>query len=158
MTGNYLGILEESLQKKSIVLDEIMKYNNAQEQLLRDEKFSLEELDGNMDQKDKLIQKLTELDEGFETLYGRVREQLNANKDAYKTQILRMQELIARITEKSISVQAQEDRNKKLIEDHFQKQRSQIRQGKKASKAAYGYYKSMSNSNVVPSQFMDQKK
>ena len=78
MTGNYLGILEESLQKKSIVLDEIMKYNNAQEQLLRDEKFSLEELDGNMDQKDKLIQKLTELDEGFETLYGRVREQLNA--------------------------------------------------------------------------------
>ena len=35
MTGNYLEILEESLRKKSAVLDEIMKYNDAQEQLLK---------------------------------------------------------------------------------------------------------------------------
>ena len=51
MTGNYLEILEESLRKKSAVLDEIMKYNDAQEQLLKEKNFSLEELDANMDQK-----------------------------------------------------------------------------------------------------------
>ena len=158
MTGNYLEILEESLRKKSAVLDEIMKYNDAQEQLLKEKNFSLEELDANMDQKDILIQKLTELDEGFEVLYGRIRDQLAENKEAYKEQIKQMQELIAQITEKSVSVQAQEARNKKLIEDHFQKERSQLGQGKRASKAAYGYYKNMSNSNVVSSQFMDQKK
>ena len=141
MTGNYLEILEESLRKKSAVLDEIMKYNDAQEQLLKEKNFSLEELDANMDQKDILIQKLTELDEGFEALYGRIRDQLAENKEAYKEQIKQMQELIAQITEKSVSVQAQEARNKKLIEDHFQKERSQLGQGKRASKAAYGYYK-----------------
>ncbi len=158
MINNYLEILEESLQKKSAVLDEIMAYNNAQENLLKEDKVSMEALDANMDQKDRLIGKLTELDEGFEALYERIRDQLSGNKDAYKPQIRRLQELISQVTEKSVSVQAQEARNKKLVEDYFLKERNQLRQGKKASKAAYGYYKSMSNSNVVPSQFMDQKK
>lgn len=158
MTGNYLDILEESLCKKSAVLDEILEYNNAQERLLKQDKVSLEELDENMNQKDILVQKVTELDEGFETLFDRIRDQLQANKELYSEQIRRLQGLIAQVTEKSVSVQAQEARNKKLIEDYFAVERDQLRQGKKASKAAYGYYKSMSNSNAVPPQFMDQKK
>lgn len=158
MTSNYLEILEESLRKKSAVLDEITEYNNAQEKLLREEKISMEDLDANMDQKDGLIQRLTGLDEGFEALYGRVKDQLADNKDAYREQIRRMQELIMQITEKSVSVQAQEARNKKLIEEHFLKERNQLRHEKKASKAAYGYYKNMSNSGAMLSQFMDQKK
>ncbi len=158
MINNYLEILEDSLRKKSVVLDEIKEYNNNQEQLLKSENLSMEDLDANMEQKDGLIQKLTELDEGFETLYGRIKEQLSGSKDTYKVQIKRLQELISQITEKSVSVQAQEARNKKLIEDYFLREKSQIRQGKKASKAAYGYYKSMSNSGAMSSQFMDQKK
>ena len=158
MINNYLEILEDSLQKKSAVLDEIIEYNRDQEQLLKSEKVSMEDLDANMEQKDGLIQRLTELDEGFEALYGRIKEQLSDNKDSYKREIKRLQELIAQITEKSVSVQAQETRNKKLIEDYFVREKSQIRQGKRASKVAYGYYKSMSNGGTAPSQFMDQKK
>lgn len=60
----------------------------------------MEELDANMEQKDGLIQKLTALDDGFETLYERVKEQLSTNKDAYKNQIKRIQELITKVTEK----------------------------------------------------------
>ena len=158
MIDNYLDILEESLRKKSVVLDEIIEYNNAQECLLKQEKISLEDLDENMNQKDILVQRVTELDEGFETLFERIREQLQANRDLYREQIVRLQGLIAQVTEKSVSVQAQEARNKKLIEDYFAAERGQLRQGIKASKAAYGYYKSMSNSNALPPQFMDQKK
>ena len=73
---NYLGILEESLKKKVLVLDEIEDYTTNQESLLKQEKVSMEELDANMEQKDGLIQKLTALDDGFETLYERVKEQL----------------------------------------------------------------------------------
>ncbi len=158
MIESYLDILEESLRKKSVVLDEIIEYNNAQECLLKQEKISLEDLDENMNQKDILVQRVTELDEGFETLFERIREQLQANRDLYREQIGRLQGLIAQVTEKSVSVQAQEARNKKLIEDYFAAERGQLRQGIKASKAAYGYYKSMSNSNALPPQFMDQKK
>lgn len=158
MIGNYLDILEESLNKKSAVLDEILEYNSGQERLLKQEKVSLEELDENMNQKDILVQKVTELDEGFESLFNSIREQLRANKDLYREQIRRLQGLIAQVTEKSVSVQAQEARNKKLIEGYFIAEKDQLQQGRKASKAAYGYYKSMSNSNAMPPQFMDQKK
>lgn len=82
MIENYLEILEKSLEKKILVLDEIEDYTVKQESLLKKEKVSMEELDANMEQKDGLIRKLTDLDEGFETLYDRVKEQLNTNKDA----------------------------------------------------------------------------
>ena len=158
MIENYLGILEESLQKKSAVLDEIGEYNSAQEQLLKGESLSLEALDDNMEKKDALIQKLMDLDAGFESLYARISEQLLTNKDAYKAQIARLQQLIQQVTEKSVSIQAQEARNKKLVDDYFAKERNRLRQGRQSSKAAYGYYKSISNSNTVSPQFMDQKK
>ncbi len=158
MIKNYLEIMEDSLKKKLAVLDEIIEYNSGQEKLLRQEKISLDELDANMSQKDELIQKLLKLDEGFETLYERIREQLLGNKTAYKEQIKRLQDLISLVTEKSVTVQAQETRNKKLVESYFAKEKSQIGQGRQASKVAYDYYKSMSNANVVPPQIMDQKK
>lgn len=158
MMDNYLMILEESLLKKLKVLDEIAVYNQEQEKLLKKEKVSLEELDENMNHKDELIQRLTELDEGFETLYERVREQLLVNKDAYKEQILKLQQMISQVTEKSVSIQAQEARNKRLIDDYFKKERSQLRQNRQSSKAAYNYYKNVNNTNVVMPQMMDQKK
>lgn len=153
---NYLEILTDSLKKKSKVLDEIMRYNSDQENLLRQESISLEELDANMELKDGLIQKLVQLDDGFETLYERIKEQLLTQKDQYKAQIGQMQELISEITEKSVSIQAQEARNKGMIENYFARERGQLRQSRQVSKAAYGYYKSMSNG--VSSQLLDQKK
>ena len=158
MMDNYLGILEESLQKKLKVLEEITVYNQEQEQLLKKEKVSLEELDKNMEQKDELIVKLSGIDEGFETLYERIKEQLLANKDAYREQISKLQQMISQITEKSVSIQAQEARNKKLIEDYFRNERNQIRQNRQSSRAAYNYYKSVNNTNVAMPQMMDQKK
>ena len=139
MMDNYLGILEESLQKKLKVLEEIAVYNKEQEQLLRKESVSLEELDENMSHKDELIQKVTALDEGFETLYERIKEQILTHKDDYKEQIRKLQQLISQVTEKSVSIQAQEARNKKLIEDYFKKERSQLRQNRQSYKAAYNY-------------------
>ena len=153
---NYLEILTDSLKKKSKVLDEIMRYNSDQENLLRQESISLEELDANMELKDGLIQKLVQLDDGFETIYERIKEKLLTQKDQYKAQIGQMQELISEITEKSVSIQAQEARNKGMIENYFARERGQLRQSRQVSKAAYGYYKSMSNG--VSSQLLDQKK
>ena len=57
MIDNYLKILEDSLCKKLTVLDEIAEYNVAQEELLKKEELSIDELDENMEQKDVLIKK-----------------------------------------------------------------------------------------------------
>ncbi len=154
---NYLRILEESLRKKTALLDEIGAYNDAQEKLLKQEKISLEELDENMDRKDELIRKVTELDEGFEALYDRIKDQLLSNKDAYRQQISVLQGLISQVTDKSVAVQAQESRNKKLMEQFLLKERIQLGQNRRTSKAAYDYYKSMSRTAAMSSQIMDQK-
>lgn len=155
---NYLKILEDSLQKKLSVLEEISQYNQDQEKLLKKQDVSLEELDNNMSKKDELIEKLTGLDQGFETLYERIKEQLLGGKDAYKAQIKKLQDLISQVTERSVSIQAQEARNKKLIEKYFAEEKAQLKHDRQTSKAAYNYYKNMSNTSVMPPQYMDQKK
>ena len=158
MIENYLTILEDSLRQKVNVLDEISECNTAQEQLLKQESLSLEEFDEYVDKKDVLIQKLNKLDEGFDSLYEKIREQLLKDKEAYKAQISRIQQLISQVTEKSVSIQAQEARNRKAVEYYFANEKQQLRQSRQSSKAAYDYYRSMNNANVVPPQFMDKKK
>ena len=158
MIKNYLQILEDSLVKKSEVLDQIIAYNKEQEELLKKEDVSLEELDENMAKKDEFIQSLLQLDEGFESLYEKIREQLLGNKALYAQQIRRLQELISGVTDKGVAIKAQEARNKQLVENYFAREKKQLRQGRQTSKAAYDYYKNMNNVNVVPPQIMDQKK
>lgn len=154
---NYLKILEESLRKKLQVLDEIQVYNEKQKQVFQSDSVELDEFDAAVEEKGKLIEQISKLDEGFEVLYSNVAKELEGNKEKYVTQIQTLKQLVQQVTEKGVSIQAQEARNKALIESYFAKEREQIRQGRQASKAAYDYYKNMSNTNTVPPQFLDSK-
>lgn len=158
MTNQYLTILQESMEEKSKVLDEIQLYNEKQYQMFKEEQVSLNDFDQYVEEKGNLIDQLVKLDEGFEALYEKIGEEVVAQKELYAEQIKNLQALITDVTEKSVSVQAQEARNKTLIEQYFKKQRQEIKKSKQNTKAAYGYYKSMSNINTVDPQFMDQKK
>ncbi|MBD5478565.1 MAG: flagellar protein FliT [Lachnospiraceae bacterium] len=154
---NYLKILEESLRKKLQVLDEIQAYNEKQKQVFQSDSVELDEFDAAVEEKGKLIEQISKLDEGFEVLYSNVAKELEGNKEKYVTQIQTLKQLVQQVTEKGVSIQAQEARNKALIESYFAREREQIRQGRQASKAAYDYYKNMSNTNTVPPQFLDSK-
>ena len=157
MTENYLNILEESLQKKLQVMAKIQDYNLRQQEIFRSDNVELDKFDEYVAEKGALIDELTALDNGFETLYGKVAEELADNRERYAEQIKRLQELVSRVTEESVGIQAQEARNKKLVEDYFRRERNNLNRNRKSSKAAYDYYKSMSQTNVVPPQFMDNK-
>ena len=158
MTENYLTLLEESLQKKLQVLEEIQQYNLKQQELFQSETADLERFDEAVEEKGKLIEKLTALDNGFESLFSKVKEELENNRDKYQDQIRRLKKLVEEVTEASVSVQAQEARNKTLIEEYFRKERENIRSGRRSSKAAFDYYKNMNRSSVVMPQLMDKKK
>lgn len=155
---NYLSVLEDSLRRKVVVLDDIIALSVEQEKLLKQEKLDLEAFDELIDKKDELSEELTRLDDGFESLYGRIKNQLQNGKDAYRTQIAAMQKLITEITEKTVSVQAKEERNKELLSNQLAELRQDLNQNRRTSKAAYDYYKNMSNAGAMMSQFMDQKK
>lgn len=158
MIENYLDILADSLQKKLIVLNKIEDENNQQAQMLKSDSFPYDEFDAAIDRKGELIEELTALDDGFDALYQRIREQLQDNRDKYKGQIAGLQKLVKEVTDKSVAVQAQEARNKQLVEAAFAKEKGSVKFSKLNSKAAYGYYKNMSKGNVVIPQFMDKKK
>ena len=158
MLNQYLTILIESLQKKSKVLEDISAYNERQSQLFKSGDASLESFDGLVEEKGKLIDALVKLDEGFETLYERIAEEVVTNKDLYADQIRQLQEWIKKVTDRSVAIQAQEARNKDLVENYFRRQKEQLKSKKQSSQAAINYYKNMSRTSVVPPQFLDSKK
>ena len=155
---NYLSVLEDSLKKKLQILDELTDYTMQQQELLKVEELDYEAFDRLVDQKDPLIQRIMELDQGFETVYDRIKEQLLGNKEQYAVQIRALQSLIGELTDKSVKLQTMEQRNKSAIEQQFRKSREKIRQGRQNKQAALNYYKNMNNANYVPPQFLDDKK
>lgn len=158
MTENYLTLLEESLKRKLEVMGDIQEYNLRQQELFQSGNADLDKFDEYVAEKGELIERLTALDNGFERLYANVAGQLQGNRQQYAEQIARLKKLVGEVTDTSVAIQAQEARNKKLIEDYFHKEKDGIRMGRKSSKAAIGYYKTMSKSAVVPPHFMDSKK
>ena len=151
-------ILVESLEKKSRILDEIIKENEAQEILFKQDQLDMEALDASADRMGELAEKLELLDEGFEAVYDRTRQELIDNKSAYRQEIRRMQELIAVITEKVVGINAARMRNKTQAENQFKKSRQQIGRATSKMKASQNYYNSMNRLNFVDPQFYDNKK
>ncbi len=158
MINNYLAVLQESLEKKNAILDEIQAANRAQSELFKAEKLDLQKFDSYVEQKDAYIKELEALDEGFETLYHNVKQELQQNKSQYAEQIKRMQRLIGEITEKSVSIQAQESRTRDMVTAYFKNERQALGQGRRSSKAAMGYYQNLNKANQEASRIMDLKK
>ena len=158
MNKQYVTALEESLEKKIRVLDEIYRISQLQTEILDKKPMDFERFDAYVDDKDICIEKLDKLDEGFEILYERVGQELKENRAAYEKQILHMQQMITEITDKSVAIQTLEERNRKAVAEVFSDERKELGQGKRSLNVAMNYYRNMSGTNVVPPQYMDKKK
>ncbi|MBP5265389.1 MAG: flagellar export chaperone FlgN [Lachnospiraceae bacterium] len=158
MTDNYVLILRESLEKKVEILEHIQAENRKQKQVLEDANSDVDEFEATLDYKASLVDQIVKLDDGFETLFARVEEELQANKETYNEEIQRMQELIRQITDLSTAVQAQEKENEKLAKAKFAYVRKQVQKVRKSQKAVNNYYQSMRGDSVYQPQFMDKSK
>ncbi|WP_022765817.1 hypothetical protein [Butyrivibrio sp. XPD2006] len=153
-----LDMLEESLEKKLSILSKIEEQCERQKQILNDaEHVGLDAFDETVEAKESLIDEILSLDNGFQSLFDRVKEEVGENKEKYADQIGRMQNLIQEISAKSASIEAAEHRNKRLAEKYFSSAREHMNQSKNSSSAAFNYYQTMSNYKNVPPQFMDKK-
>ncbi len=158
MVSSSLDMLEESLIKKIDIMKKIQDENARQKAILSDpEQVDMQALDETLDNKGNYIDKLNSLDEGFQTLFDSVKQQVGDNKELYAGQIRRMQNLIREITGLSASIEAEEHRNKKLAEKYFSIAREQMNQSRHSSAAAFNYYQTMNNFKNIPPQFMDKK-
>ncbi len=156
-TGNYLQIMIDSLIKKKDILQKIVEYNTEQESILKEAEFNGDAFQKNMELKSECIDELNRLDEGFQMVYDRVKEDVQMYKQNYKSDIERLQQLIREVTSLSAAIQTQEARNKLQVERRFRQLREETKTAKRSMSMANQYYKNMAQISSEP-QFMDKKK
>lgn len=158
MNQSSAQILLQSLEKKNALLDRMISINGEQESILKEEAFDMDAFDEAINRQSACLDELDKLDRGFEAVYDRVREELMHNKERYRAEIAGMKEQIQQITDKIITINAGNMRNKMLAENQFKKRRLAIGSGASKNRAASNYYNSMNNLNYVSPQFYDSKK
>lgn len=154
---SYIDMMIDSLNKKIVLLEKISEYNDMQKQAVNADVFDADDFDGLVEEKNKIILEINKLDDGFETVYDRIKEELQQNKAAYADEIQVMQECIGRIVGLTSSIEAEEKRIRAEVEKQFSKLKQNIKETRKNSAAVSSYYKSMAKVDTEP-QFMDRKK
>ena len=158
----YVNILSDSLRKKLDVLQELFSLTKKQNEILSEkdtEKVDIDGFDRAFEEKDKLIKKMQELDNGFDSVYKKVGSFLAENKQEYKQDILQMQNLIRTITNIGMELESLEQQNKTKFNTYIRNKRHAINDFKQSNRVATSYYQNMSNQHRVwQSHFLDQKK
>lgn len=155
---DYLSVLEESLVKKTTILQALLEASQSQTALAEGEGFDLDAFEETMDQKESLLLQLEELDAGFDSVFQKVEAEIKKNKEQYKNEIQNLQQLIRKCTDLGVEIQTTEERNKAKLAVKFADQQREMREVKTSNKVATTYYKAMSKSASTDSYFMDQKK
>ena len=156
-TENYLQIMTSSLEKKKKILQDIVDYNVEQGRIVTSGEFDGDKFQKNMENKAECIDMLNTLDEGFQSVYDRVKADVEMYKQNYKADIQRLQQLIKEVSALSATIQAQESRNKLQIERKFSELKQETKTAKRSVSMANKYYQNMSRVSSEP-QFMDHKK
>lgn len=153
----YVRMMLDVLNKKETHLIKLLELTKEQEALLKADEFNEAEFELLIDKKGGHLRKLEEVDQGFQSVYNRVAEEMKTNKEAYKEQILEMQGLITRVTDLGVELSALEEKNKAALEIKLQNRKQTIRQFKVSKQTASTYYKNMIGMQTGASYFMDQK-
>ena len=161
MKNSYVNLLIESLEDKIKVLDEIIKTDAEQADILKEPEIDLDELRENQEKIGELAGKLDKLNDGFESVYSKVRNELQDNMDLYRDEIKKMQELITVITDKSVKIEAEQSRNKSSAGRFFKDKRKELSDRRNAVQKINLYANQMHSAipkGQADAAFLDKKK
>lgn len=154
----YLHILLDTLKKKRKVLEDIYEITRHQAEIMKEESIQTEALDESMDKKAECLKVLNQLDDGFEMLYAKVREELQASPGSYQEEVMQLKQLVNLVMDLSVSIQALEQKNKMSMERYFLRHRKNIQTCRSSQKRVNEYYNAMTGLNPHQSFFLDSKK
>ena len=158
MIGQKLDLLSCNLKKKDELLAKMGEVLDKQLQLLNVSDVQLEELDLCMEMHGNLTEELERLNAEADSLYEYLQKTDISSEANNASKIAHIKELLSQITTDFDNLQEKEKDTRRRMDVFFQKERKNFGDGRRSSKAALDYYKSMNGSNVVAAQFMDQKK
>ncbi|MCR5525767.1 MAG: hypothetical protein K6F39_00090 [Lachnospiraceae bacterium] len=158
MNDSYISILIDSMIEKSKALDEVIERDQEQTELIGAEKPDLDAIKNNFDSLGELAKKISKLDDGFEVIYEKVRDEILNNKNAHKDEIKRLKELVAEVTEKAIKIQTTEARNKLAVTEFFTRERRNLGTRRSAVKALNQYKHAMGKAEMqAQPYFLDKR-
>lgn len=160
---NYLQILIDCLDKKEVLLDRIIEKNRKQYECVKGKEYDSVDWDAFnllVTEKDIAINRIIEIDDGFDETYNIIKDEVVANKERYRDKVVILKEQIGKLTDKGVRIQADEERNRQIIDNLFSKTRQDIKKQRTGINVANAYYKTMSNSVVRAAEIsmLDTKK
>lgn len=156
-TTNYLQMMIDSLNMKIAILKQIRVLNEEQQRIVLQTEMDEDAFQNNLESKGELVDRITQMDEGFNSLFNRIKAELEHNKAQYTEEIRVLKQLIKEVTDLGVTIEAQEARNKTAVQNKFNSMRKKIEQAKRSTRMANAYYQNMNKISQDP-QFMDKKK
>ncbi|MFA9464536.1 MAG: flagellar export chaperone FlgN [Velocimicrobium sp.] len=154
----YVTILIDTLRRKVVSLNDVIGMTNFQSKLIEEGKVDTSEFEGTLINKQEMIDKINQVDDGFEKIYDHVREALSAHAPLYQQEILVLKELISQVTEKSVAIKAAETRNRDLMERYFSSRKKTIKDCNIGKKTIQQYQETMKSQYREQSLYMDKRK
>ncbi|MDE6686647.1 MAG: hypothetical protein K2K17_04970 [Lachnospiraceae bacterium] len=157
MLKQYLTMLDQSLDQKKQMLDQMIEMTATQKASLDKDPVDWTGFDDLVEKKAEMIERLDRMDDGFESVYERIREELLRNQEQHKDFVASIQKKIQAVSDASAALMAAERRNKELVETKMSEERKKLQQNKTTSKVASNYYRNMNKVNLIDPQLMDKK-
>ena len=110
--GVYVTALQTALQDKRRIMNELLRLTQEQEQILGKKEMDAEDFEKLLQEKEAWINRIQELDKGFQNLFDKIGSSLKKKKQEYKKQVLLMQEDIRAITDCGVQIEALEKKNR----------------------------------------------
>lgn len=149
----YVNMMVDTLERKKTILEKLLHQTREQEALLKDEEMDVETFQNIIDRKGEEIEKLNQMDEGFDTLFRYVEKEITANRMMYKKQILQMQKLINEVSELGIQIQALEHQNSGHFKIYLANQKQSVKKFYTNNRTAANYYQNMANAHKPGSSY-----
>lgn len=157
MVKQYLKMLDQSLDQKKQMLDQMIEMTATQKASLDKDPVDWTGFDTLVEKKAEMIERLDRMDDGFESVYDRIREELLREKEQYKEFVTEIKKKIQAVSDASATLMAAERRNKELVEVKMADEKKKLQQRKTTSKVASNYYRTMNKVNLIDPQLMDKK-
>ena len=145
----YVDMLCDVLNKQIKTLQEVLEITRKQSVIAAANEFDEDEFDETLSRKDACIMRLNELDNGFVSVYERVKRQVRANPDMYRSKVKDMQELIRICTDLGNEIQTLENRNREKIVKCFAGKKKEYNAKQAAALVAGKYNTTMKNVGIM---------
>lgn len=140
---NYIHLLLQTLEKQEATLQEVLQVTKEQSSIADAPEFQEQLLEKSLNQKEVLIAKLNELDDGFAAVYGRVRGIIREHPTMYRDELEQMQTYIKRCTDIGVEIKVLEERNKDKLAQCFAQKHKQYGVRQTAATVASKYHRTM---------------